>query len=603
MAHKTIEEPKKQVIGLYQAVLELIRKRLSRVQYIILTAVIVGGVSGLMAVLLKTSVHHVHSWVNSFSERRLLFLFFPAAGLLLTTWVIHRFFKGHIEKGIAMVLKSIARRHANIPSRNNYVHFITSALTVGFGGSAGLEAPIVATGSSLGSTMGRLGKLPYADRILMVTCGAAAGIAAVYNAPIAGVIFAIEVLLIDTVVSYFVPLIISAVIGVLCSKVLVGDANMFNFNLKENFNYHNVPFYILFGVISGFIALYYARMFRMVDKAIHAWTLNRYTKALAGGTLLAMCFLLFPPLYGEGYLSMMPLANGRPEDIVPDASWMGNIPANVLLLFFFALVFLLKPIAAAITIGSGGNGGNFAPSLFVGAFWGFFFSRLLNVTGWVHLPESNFTLVGMAALLSGVMYCPLTAIFLIAEITNGYGLFIPLMIVSSISYFVVKQFEPFYMEIKEMALGGQIFTHKKEHNILASLHIPDLLQHPERKLHINDKFEAIMELIRHPDHNNFAVVDDDGILHGVIDLNDIRIMLSKPADYLNTTVKQYIHAPADIVYDTESVVEIMKKFDTSQASYLPVVKENKEFAGFIYKSYLFDLYRERLSLQKDIYEE
>lgn len=595
-------KPKKQAIGLYQLVLDIIRNRLSRVQYIILTAVIVGGVAGLMAVLLKTSVHHVHQWVNSFSERRLLFLFFPAIGLILTTWVIHRFFNGYIEKGIAMVLKSIARRHANIPSRNNFVHFITSAITVGFGGSAGLEAPIVATGSSLGSTMGRLGKLPYADKILMIACGAAAGIAAVYNAPIAGVIFAIEVLLVDTVVSHFVPLIISAVIGVLCSKIWVGDANMFNFTLKQNFNYHLVPFYIVFGAISGFIALYYARMFRRVDKAIHGWPLNYYVKALAGGTLLAACFVIFPPLYGEGYLSMTPLAKGSPEEIVPQVSWANKVSPDALMLCFFALVFLLKPVAAAITIGSGGNGGNFAPSLFVGAFWGFFFSRVINVTGWVQLPESNFTLVGMAALLSGVMYCPLTAIFLIAEITNGYGLFIPLMIVSSISYFIVRQFEPFYMEIKDMAMRGQIFTHRREANILSSLHVPDLVQHRDRKLQINDPLEKMIELIQQPNFNNVAIVDDAGILQGLIDINDIRGILAKPGSDINTPVKKYMHAPPDTVYATENMVGIMKKFDATQAAYLPVVKENNEFAGFIYKASLFDLYRQKLSVQRDIYE-
>lgn len=603
MKNSPVDQTKRQAIKWYQVVIDLLHARLSRVQYIILSAVIVGTVSGLMAVLLKTAVHEVHSWVNSYSDRRLFYLLFPAAGLLLTTLVIHRFFKGHIEKGIAMVLKSIARRSAYIPSRNNYIHFITSAITVGFGGSAGLEAPIVATGSSLGSTMARLGRLSYSERMLMITCGAAAGIAAVYNAPIAGVIFAIEVLLVDTVVSYFVPLIIAAVIGVLCSKILVGDSNLFNFILKENFNYHNVPFYVLLGIGSGFLCLYYARIFGRVDKSIHHWKFNPYVKALIGGGLLALCILVFAPLYGEGYASIKMLAYGVPEEILPDAAWVHRIPFDLLLLGFTGLVFLLKPVAAAITIGSGGNGGNFAPSLFVGAFWGFFFARLMNVTGWIQLPEGNFTLVGMAGLLSGVMYCPLTAIFLIAEITNGYGLFVPLMIVSSISYFIVKQFEPYYMETKALALGGEIFTHKKEHNILSSIHIIDVMKTGEKVLHINDGFEQLLQLIQQADANNFAIVNDKKELAGIVDLNDVRSLLSAPEEHLHTPLRQFMHQPAGIVTENEPMVEVMEKFDSTQAAYLPVINKSRQFVSFVYKSALFEQYRSKLMLQKDIYEE
>lgn len=583
--------------------IDFLHAKMSRVQYIIFSAVVVGVVSGLMAVLLKTAVHEVHSWVESFNDRRLFFLLLPAAGLLLTTFVIHRFFKGHIEKGIAMVLKSIARRSAYIPTRNNYIHFITSALTVGFGGSAGLEAPIVATGSSLGSTMARLGKLSYAERMLMICCGAAAGIAAVYNAPIAGVIFSIEVLLVDTMVSYFVPLIIAAVIGVLCSKVLVGDAHLFNFVLKQNFNYYNVPFYVLLGIGAGFLCLYYARAFGKVDKSIHHWKMGPYSKALVGGGLLALCFLVFAPLYGEGYASITRLADGTPAEILPAVSWADKIPYDLLLLGFTGMVLLMKPVAAAITIGSGGNGGNFAPSLFVGAFWGFFFSRLMNVTGWVELPEGNFTLVGMAGVLSGVMYCPLTAIFLIAEITNGYGLFIPLMIVSSIAYFIVKQFEPYYMETKALALGGQIFTHKKEHNILSSIHVSDLMKTGEKVLQLNDRFEQLLALIRNADANNFAVVNDKKELKGVIDLNDVRSLLTAPEQHLQTPVQQYMRQPETIIEEGQPMVVVMEQFDKSQAAYLPVVNENNIFIGFVYKSALFQQYRAQLAVQRDIYEE
>jgi CIC family chloride channel protein len=591
------------IIKSYQNGIHYLRTKLSKVQYIILTATLVGFVSGVMAVLLKKFVIQVERVVQGFSGKEYLFILCPAAGLLLTTWIVQRFFKGHIEKGIAMVLRSIARRSAFIPSRNNYVHFITSALTVGSGGSVGLEAPIVATGSSLGSTVARLGQLSYSERMLMIACGAAAGIAAVYDAPIAGVMFAIEVLLVETMVSYFVPLIIAAVVGVLCSKIYLGQSNLFNFVLKENFNYNNVPFYVLLGIGAGFLSLYYARVFKKVDSRLHHWKAGPYMKALAGGLMLAGCFLLFAPLYGEGYESVKMLAEGAPNRILPGALWLHQIPLNALLLIFTGCILFLKPVAAAITIGSGGNGGNFAPSVFVGAYWGFFFSRLLDSTGWIHLPESNFTLVGMAGLLSGVMYCPLTAIFLIAEITNGYELFIPLMIVSSIAYFIAKTFEPYYMETKQLALEGQIFTHKRERNILSSLSLNSLLQKDHRELKLTDTFRDLIEQIQNDDKNIFAVVDEDRRLAGIIEMGDIKPMLFQPELHTNTPLKSIVKKPPEVLSIDTSVEEVMRHFDLTNTWYLPVVDEQKRFVGFVSKSRLFEKFRLQLSLQKDIYEE
>lgn len=587
----------------YQNALHYLRTKLSRVQYIILTATLVGFVSGAMAVLLKKSVVQVERVVQGFSGKEYLFILCPAAGLLLTTWIIQRFFRGYIDKGIAMVLRSIARKSAFIPPRNNYIHFITSALTVGSGGSAGLEAPIVATGSSLGSTVAKLGQLSYSERMLMIACGAAAGISAVYDAPIAGVMFAIEVLLVETMVSYFVPLIIAAVVGALWSKIYLGGPNLFNFVLKENFNYNNVPFYVLLGIGAGFLSLYYARAFKKVDSRLHHWKTNPYVKALAGGLILAGFFLMFAPLYGEGYESVKMLAEGAPTHILPNAAWLHRIPVNALLLVFSGCILLLKPIAAAVTIGSGGNGGNFAPSVFVGAYWGFFFSRLLDATGWVHLPESNFTLVGMAGLLSGVMYCPLTAIFLIAEITNGYELFIPLMIVSSIAYFIVKTFEPYYMETKQLALEGQIFTHKRERNILSSLSLNSLLQRDHQELKLSNTFLDLIEHLQSGDKNIFAVVDDERRLVGIIEMGDIKPMLFQPELYEKTLLKSIVKKPPEVLSVDTPMEEVMRTFDLTNAWYLPVVDQQKRFVGFVSKSRLFEKFRQQLSMQKDIYEE
>jgi CIC family chloride channel protein len=598
-----IDTVKKKIIRLYHHGVHYLRTKVTKVQYIILTATLTGFVSGVMAVLLKSFVHWVEGIVQHFSGKEYLFLLCPAAGLLLTTWIIQRFFRGHIEKGIAMVLHSIARKSAFIPSRNNYIHFLTSALTVGSGGSAGLESPIVATGSSLGSTVARLGLLSYSERTLMIACGAAAGIAAVYDAPIAGVMFAVEVLLAETMVSYFVPLIIAAVMGVLCSKIYLGQSNLFNFVLKQDFNYNNVPFYVLMGIGAGFLSLYYAKAFRGVDGRFHHWTSSPYAKAVTGGLMLAAFFLLFAPLYGEGYESVRMLADGTPQHILPGAGWLHRIQPDLLLLVFTGCILMLKPITAAITIGAGGNGGNFAPSVFVGAYWGFFFSRLGNATGWLHLPESNFTLVGMAGVLSGVMYCPLTAIFLIAEITNGYGLIIPLMIVSSIAYFIVKTFEPYYMETKQLALSGQIFTHRRERNILSSLSLDALTQRDHTVLHPNDAFRDLVRLIQQEDKNVFAVVDQAHRLAGIIELGDIKSMLFQPELYDKTPVKDILKQPKEILATDTPMTEVMRQFDRTHAAYLPVIDDERRFLGFVSKSHLFEQYRSRVAQQKDIYEE
>lgn len=598
-----ISPVKRKLIRAYHNAVHFLRTRVSKVQYVLLTATLTGLVSGAMAVCLKRSVQQVERLVQHFSGKEYLFLLCPAAGLLLTTWIIQRFFRGHIEKGIAMVLKAIARKSSFIPARNNYIHFITSALTVGSGGSAGLESPIIATGSSLGSTMARLGMLNYPQRTLMIACGAAAGIAAVYDAPIAGVMFAVEVLLAETMVSYFVPLIVAAVVGVLCSKIYLGEPNMFNFVLKQDFNYKNVPMYLLMGLGAGFLSLYYAKAFRGVDKQIHGWKTNPYIKAFGGGLMLAAFFLLFAPLYGEGYESARMLANDTPTRILPTAAWLRNIPQNVLLLVFTGCILLLKPVTAAITIGSGGNGGNFAPSVFVGAYWGFFFARLGNVTGWLHLPEGNFTLVGMAGVLSGVMYCPLTAIFLIAEITNGYGLIIPLMIVSATSYFIARTFEPYYMETKQLAMDGLIFTHRRERNILSALSLETLTERDHHPLRPENTLHDLIEQLRDADRQVFAVVDHQHSLKGVIAFSDIRGMVLQPGQYEEIPLQDLVRQPATVLSIDAPMTRVMREFDRTKASYLPVVDKERRFIGFVSRTRLFEQYRSRVAQQKDIYED
>lgn len=588
---------------IYQAVINLLRSRLSRVQLIMVIAILVGIASGLTAVLLKTIVHYLQYLVEHNTGGKFMYLIFPIVGLIVTVLVIRYFFGGAIERGIAMVLKAIARKASFIPLKHTYLHVITSSITVGLGGSAGLEAPIVATGSALGSNLSRISDLNYQERTLLIACGAAAGISAVFNAPIAGVIFAIEILLAETLVSYFIPLMIASVAGALCSKIILNEAFLFNFVLKQSFDYTNVPGYIVLGILAGFVSLYYARAFKGTEKKLHQWKLHPYAKAIIGGLLLLLIYFILPPLFGEGYNSVKTVANGSFSSFADNTTLLSKMDDNWALIAFAGLIVLFKPIAAGITIGSGGNGGNFAPSLFTGSFLGFFFSKLMNTTGWLKIPEGNFSLVGMAGLLSGVMYCPLTAIFLIAEITNGYELFIPLMIVSSISFFIVKTYEPYSMETKQLALEGQIFTHQKEKNILTSIQLEHILEEQSNRVYADKKLRDLVEIIKHSDENIFAVIDGNERLVGVVELNDVRQKLFQPELFDKTSIKLIMKKPAAILHIGQDMHAVMEKFDMTNSWYLPVVDADKKFIGFVSKSKLFNKYREILSAQGDLYEQ
>ncbi len=588
---------------IYRSLLNFLRTKLSRVQFIMVIATLVGFFSGLIAVLLKTIVHHLQYWVENISFHRYAYLLFPAIGLIITVIIIRYFLGGQIEKGIAMVLKAIARKSAFIPLKHTYAHIVTSSITVGLGGSVGLEAPIVATGSAVGSNISRISDLNYQERTLLVACGAAAGISAVFNAPIAGVIFAVEVLLTETVVSYFIPLIISSVVGVLCSKIILQESSLFNFILKQSFDYNNVPFYISMGLLAGFVSLYYARIFKKTEQRIHEWKLNAFLKALFGGVCLLLIFYVFPPLFGEGYDSVKQVANGSLTTFADNTSLFSKIGENWGIIAFTALIVLFKPVAAGITIGSGGNGGNFAPSLFTGSYLGFFFSKVVNSTPWFKIPVGNFSLIGMAGLLSGVMYCPLTAIFLIAEITNGYELFIPLMIVSSISFFIVKSYEPYSMDLKKLALDGQVFTHKKEKNILTSIVISDILQDKYDSINIEMKLNDLVEIIKKSEKNIFAVSDNKERFAGIIELNDIKQKLFQPEQFEKISIRSVMKKPAAILRIDDKMHDVMEQFDITQSWYLPVLDKDRKFIGFISKTKLFNKYREILSGQGDLYEE
>jgi len=569
--------------------------KLSARQFLIVSSILVGLTSGLAGVAVKYVVHTIGELVTFYSttyEEFFLFAFFPMAGILLTVFYIKYFLKRKLHKGNPEIVYAIAKKSSKIPRAEMYSHSITSALTVGFGGSMGLESPMVSTGAAIGSNYGTFYKLGYKERTILLACGAAAGIAAAFNSPIAGVLFAIEVLLADVSAAAFIPLIISAASGALCSKIILKEGITLSFSLQQPFNYYNVPYYILLGLLAGLISLYYARAYTWAEQRMHGVT-NRWMRAVTGGLLLFAMVLVFPPLFGEGYHTIKQLAHVEAGELFRSSILAPFIHSNGMHLTLLAMLIFIKPLAAAVTIGSGGNGGNFAPALFVGAYVGFVFARIINLTGITHIPESNFTLVAMAGILSGIFYAPLTAIFLIAEITGGYELMIPLMIVSALSLTVANLFEPLSMDSRRLAamLRGSIDTRDKF--LLSKLEVGELIETNFAAVKPDDNMQALIKVIAHSNRNIFPVIDADEKLVGIVHLDKIRSVIFASSYKDGTTVRDLM-TPAPVVVEThETLHQVLNKFEETKAWNLPVVN-NGVYVGFLSKSTILTRYRNEL---------
>jgi CIC family chloride channel protein len=580
----------------YEYLINWLHNRLTKRQFLIFASMLVGLTAGLAAVLLKTTVHYIHYWITNdhhLTFQYYLYLAFPLIGLLLTVYIVRKFFHGKQGRGTSNILHSILRKSAILPKDQMYSHLITSAITVGFGGSAGLESPMVTTGASIGSNFARTYHLHYKDRVLLLASGAAAGIAAAFDSPITGVLFSLEVLVTDVSISAFIPLIIAAAIGALCSKIILKEGILITFSQEQPFNYTNVPFYILLGILAGLVSVYYTRVFTRIEDLFKARKTKHYTNALIGGLILALLIFLFPSLFSEGYGSIKSLAASHPEDLIKNSLLSGISHNPWFILFFIGLVMMIKVVATSVTINSGGNGGNFAPSLFVGAYLGFFFSRLINLTGLLKLPESNFTLVAMSGILSGIFHAPLTGIFLIAEITGGYDLMIPLMLVSAISFTIVKYFEPHSMDSKKLAKKGHLLTHDKDKSILASLNAGAIIETGFHEVSPELKLRELVDIVAHSSRNIFPVVDASKQLLGIITLDNIREIMFKTDLYDKIMVRELMRIPPAVISSEETMHAVMKKFDETGAWNLPVVDQGT-YVGFISKSSVFTNYRQVL---------
>ncbi|OKL41637.1 chloride channel protein [Pontibacter flavimaris] len=573
-----------------------LRRHTSDREFMLVSSVLVGLTAGVAAVILKSLVHYIQvllAYGNRLLDQPYWLVVFPFIGILLTVLIVKVFFKGSIGRGTANVLFNISQKSSLVERHKMFSHVLTSGITSGFGGSAGLESPIVVTGSAIGSNYGREYHLNYRDRTLLLAAGAAAGIAAVFNAPIAGVLFAIEVLLTDISISAFIPLIIAAVVGALSSKIILEEDILFNISKTEFFAAEHVPFYVLLGILCGIISVYYTRMALWVEELFEEYQTSALKRAVVGGALLGLLIMLFPPLFGEGYNGIRLLERGDAPLLLQD-SWLAFFGTNEwLILGFVGALALVKVFATTITIAAGGNGGNFAPSMFVGASAGYFFSRIINMLHISNLPTSSFSMVGMAGIMSGVMHAPLTAVFLIAEITGGYTLMIPLMIVAASSFALVKYFEPYSLDTKKLAQKGQLLTHNKDRTILRILKIQHLIETEFQPILPEATLGELVEVITHSRRNLFPVVTADGRLDGVILLENVRGIMFKTEKYSQVKVKELMIKPPALVDYDDSMAEVMKKFDESGAWNLPVLREGI-YLGFVSKSSIFTKYRKLL---------
>ncbi len=571
-------------------------RNISEKQMLVFLAALIGILAAIAAVVLKTSVHYLEGWVRSVPGAHLgnwLFLVFPVIGIMITVFYVRRFVKDDISHGVSRILHAISRNKGVMKLHNTYSSIIACTFTGGFGGSVGMEAPIVSTGAAIGSNVARWARLGFRRVNLLIGCGAAAAIAAIFNAPIAGLIFSLEVLRLDLTLTSVIPLLIATVVGAIFSSIFLGEGVEFYFTLSDPFNYGHIPFYILLGVITGLVSLYFTWMNGRVESGIRKIG-HPYMRVMIGGTMLGILIFLFPPLFGEGYYTMRSMLSGQPEQLLEN-SLFGHMVDTTGLIFvgFMLLVLFFKAIATSLTLGAGGVGGVFAPSLFMGGITGFIVSRLTNLFSMWKVSEHNFSLVGMAGLIAGVIHAPLTAIFLIAEITGWYELFIPLILVSSISYMTVVYFQPHSIYTRKLAQKGQLITHHKDKTVLTLLNVENVLETNFDKMHPDDTLGELVRVIAKASRNIFPVTDEENHFLGLVRLDDVREVMFDHSQYETLKVHQMMIQPRATVHSGDSMDTVMQKFRDSGLWNMAVVDDGI-YKGFVSRANVFNIYRKML---------
>lgn len=570
---------------------------MSRNQFLMFSGILVGVTAGLAGVLLKSLVGYIHYIITGkvhFSESIFFYALFPFLGIVLTTLIVIFFFRGQDRKGIPAILHEIAQNSSLVSSVKMYSQIIQSAVTVGLGGSAGLESPIAVTGSAIGSNFAKTYGLDYRYRTILLAAGATAGIASAFNAPIAGVMFAFEILLTGVVFSDFIPLVVAAVCGSLISKMILNEDVLFHFQARNEFAYPNIPFYIILGIGCGFYARYFVVVSSRIEHFFKGLKFTKLQKAMLGGALLSLLCVLFPPLFGEGYQTIKEITAGGIDHVVANSFFGYMENSKLMIIIFLGLICLLKVFATGFTIFGGGNGGNFAPSLFAGGILGFFFANIFHVLGISDVPETNLVLAGMAGVMSGVMYAPLTAVFLIAESSEGYDLFIPLMIVTVISYLVARWFSPISPDLKDMASKGKIFTREHDRNLLSLINTTSLIERNAPSVNVQASLNELMDIFKKRQRNLVAVLDSGGMLVGTVNIDDLRPFMFDSKALETITINELSKPPVTVIRPEQNVADITRMFDESGTWVLPVTDKDGLFIGFISKSVILSKYRQLL---------
>jgi CIC family chloride channel protein len=568
---------------------------LNQTRFIYILSFVVGLLSALAAAVLKNSIHYTRILFKegiSFESGSYLYLIYPLAGILITFLFVKYIVKDNIGHGISRILYAISRKKSYLKAHNTWTSVVASTITIGFGGSVGAEAPIVLTGSAIGSALGRFFRMNYRQITLLIGCGAAGAVSGIFKAPIAGIVFTLEILMLDLTISSIIPLLISSVTAATVAYFLMGDTVLFSFSLTEPFIIGNIPWYIVLGVISGLLSAYFTRMTLFLESSYEKIK-NEYIRLIAGGLILGLLIMLFPPFFGEGYDTIMSILQGNAGDLMKE-SIIGSLPDGLLAmsLFMVCLIFL-KVIATSSTNGAGGVGGIFAPTLFIGGITGYLVAVLLNRTINLDLPDHRFVLAGMAGMMAGVMHAPLTAIFLIAEITGGYDLLIPLIITSTTSYITIRRFEPHSIYHIQLARKGDLITHDKDKAVLTFM---DWKKDIETDLHTvkpNDTLGDLVKIISRSNRNIFPVVDEYNILEGVVSLDDVRDIMFQPELYQTTQMRDVMTIPPSYIDIKENITAVMEAFRTTGAWNLPVLNDGY-YAGFISKARIYSTYRELL---------
>ncbi len=569
-------------------------KHVSDKYFIIFLSIIIGILAGLTAVLIKNAVHFIGYLItfNFYDKYQNFFLLaYPFLGILLVIILVKFVIKKNPKPEIPNVLYAISRLEGKMKPSNIYTTIIASSLTVGFGGSVGLEGPSVTTGATVGSTIAQLLRLNYKQTVLLIACAGAAAIASLFKAPITGVVFALEIFMLDLTMASILPLLISSAFGALTSYLFFGQDVIYDFQLISKFNIREIPYYLILGILTGFFSLYFTIIqveTKKIFKKFSSWVL----RLVIGGIILGVMIFIMPSLFGEGYRTVNSCLHGDYSFLFEHSLFYGyrNNIYSIILMFLALVIF--KSIATAVTFGAGGVGGIFAPVLFLGANIGFLFSKIFEVLG-INLSESNFALVGMAGLLSGVMYAPLTGIFLIAEITNGYELIFPLMLVSTISFAINRSFNPHSIYTRKLAQNGNLITHNKDRAVLSLMKVDNLIENNFIPVHPDDSLRKLVDAISRSNRNIYPVVDKENNFIGIVFLDHIKHIIFKQEFYDSMFVKDVSFIPQATVSPDDTMRDVVKKFHLTGNYNIPVVKDGK-YLGFISRANVFSEYRKKL---------